>query len=170
MRRATGFRGDIPSGTVTAYAGWRGFVTPKTAAADRAHEFEDLDEGRLHVDRGFGALLRQNRIATFEALFGFAHGQCVRRIKNRSTTRIALFDGSGYRWFYLKRHERPRWSERVRPLFNFSRPVFGARNEWLAILALREAAVPTLTAVCFGEHGDRSLLVTEDLRTDITLL
>ena len=170
MRRATRYQGEVPTGTVTADAAWRGFAARETAATAWAPEVEVIDAGRLHVDRRFGALLRQNGIATFEALFGARGGVCVRKIKNRSTTRIALLDGSDCRWFYLKRHERPHWVERVRPLFNFGRPVFGARNEWLAIASLREAGVPTLTPVALGECGGRSLLVTEDLRTDVTLL
>jgi heptose I phosphotransferase len=170
MRRATRRQEEFPIGGTTAYAGWRGFAAREVAASAPAGDFAELDGGRLSVERRFGALLRQNGIATFEALFDLRGGVCVRRIKNRSNTRIALSDGGGCGSFYLKRHERPHWRERLRPLLNFGRPVFGARNEWLAILALREAGVPTLTPVCFGEHGGRSLLVTEDLRTDVTLL
>jgi heptose I phosphotransferase len=117
--------------------------------------------------RGFAA--REPRVADWPHDFEELDAGRL-RIKNRSTVRIALSDGSGFRWFYLKRHERPRWGERLRPLLNFGKPVFGARNEWLAILGLRDAGVPTLTPVRFGEQGDHSLLVTEDLRTDITLL
>ena len=170
MRRATRRQEEFPIGGTTAYGGWRGFAAGEVKTNAQAGAFDELDAGRLFVERRFGALLRQHGIATFEALFELRGGVCVRRIKNRSTTRIALSDGGGCRSFYLKRHERPRWREVVRPLLNFGRPVFGARNEWLAILALREAGVPTLTPLCFGEHGGRSLLVTEDLRTDATLL
>ena len=170
MRRATRRQEEFPIVAATAYAGARGFVARIGTDAAGTREFEELDDGRLRVDRRFGALLRQNGIATFEALFTLRGGLCVRKIKNRSTTRIALYDGSGYRRFYLKRHERPQWVERVRPLLNFGRPVFGARNEWRAILRLRDAGVPTLTPVAFGEAAGCSLLVTEDLRTETTLL
>jgi len=170
MTQATRRHEEASIGAATARADWRGFTASEVAAGARASEFDDVDAGRLSVERKFAAVLRQNGIATFEALFELRGGVCVRRIKNRSTTRIALSDGGGCRSLYLKRHERPRWRERLRPLLNFGRPIFGARNEWLAILALREASVPTLTALCFGEHDGRSLLVTEDLRTDVTLL
>jgi heptose I phosphotransferase len=170
MRRATKRQEEIPFGAATAYAGGRTFAPREVSAGARRREFDELDAGRLSVERRFGAVLRQNGIATFDALFALRGGVCVRQIKNRSTTRIVLPDGGSFRSFYLKRHERPRWRERLRPLLNFGRPVFGARNEWLAIQGLREALVPTLTPVCFGEHGGRSLLVTEDLRTDVTVL
>ena len=145
-------------------AAWRG-----AEGAAPAHEFEELDSGRLVVHRRFTPVLRRNGLATFDALFNFSGGQCVRRIHNRATTRIALYDGLGWHSLYLKRHAATPWGERLRPLLNFGRPIFGARNEWLAIFGLHDAGVPTLTPVAFGEAGERSLLVTDDLRTEFSL-
>ena len=82
MRRATRYQGEVPTGTVTADAAWRGFAARETAATAWAPEVEVIDAGRLHVDRRFGALLRQNGIATFEALFG-ARGGLAARLRNR---------------------------------------------------------------------------------------
>ena len=124
---------EVPSGTFTADADWRRFPAREMPVTPRLHEFEEVDGGRLHVDRRFRELLAHNGISTFEGLFDVRGGLCVRRIKYRWTIRIARYDGSGHRWFHLKRHVRPRWVEQLRPLLNFGRPVFGARNEWLAI-------------------------------------
>jgi heptose I phosphotransferase len=153
---------------ISADAGWPG-AARQIAETAPAHEFEALDSGRLLVHRRFSPVLQRHGIATFDALFHFSGGQCVRRVHNRSTTRIAFYDRLGWHSFYLKRHASPPWVERVRPLLNFGRPIFGARNEWHAIQSLHEAGVPTLTPVAFGEVGERSLLLTDDLRTELTL-
>jgi heptose I phosphotransferase len=154
---------------IGADAGWTAAAPHVAERAIPAHEFEALDSGRLLVHRQFSSVLQRHGIATFDALFQFSGGQCVRRVHSRSTTRIAVYDRLGWHSFYLKRHAAPPWGERVRPLLNLGRPIFGARNEWHAIISLHEAGVPTLTPVAFGEVGERSLLLTDDLRTELTL-
>jgi len=154
---------------ISADTGWAASARRDAETGAPAHEFEALDSGRLLVHRQFSPVLKRNGIATFDALFQFSGGQCVRRVHNRSTTRIAVYDRIGWHSFYLKRHAAPPWGECVRPLLNLGRPIFGARNEWHAIISLHEAGVPTLTPVAFGEVGERSLLLTDDLRTDLTL-
>jgi len=154
---------------ISADTGWAASARRDAETGAPAHEFEALDSGRLLVHRQFSPVLKRNGIATFDALFQFSGGQCVRRVHNRSTTRIAVYDRIGWHSFYLKRHAAPPWGECVRPLLNLGRPIFGARNEWHAIISLHEAGVPTLTPVAFGEVGERSLLLTDDLRTDLEL-
>ncbi len=129
-----------------------------------------MDSGRLLVNRRFSDILHQNGLTTFDALFALPSGEVVRQIKSRSTARITLSADGVQRTFYLKRHEPPRLRERLRPLLNLGRPILGARNEWQAILRFHAAGIPTMTPVAFGEAAGRSLLVTEDLGTDFTLL
>jgi heptose I phosphotransferase len=133
-------------------------------------EFVDMDSGRLLVNRRFSDVLHQNGLTTFDSLFALTNGEVVRQIKSRSTARIALSADGVQRTFYLKRHEPPRLRERLKPLLNLGRPIWGARNEWQAILRFHAAGIPTMTPVAFGEAAGRSLLVTEDLGTDFTLL
>jgi heptose I phosphotransferase len=155
--------------TTRADSGWTAPVPRRADEAASAPDFEELDSGRLLVHRRFIPVLQHNRLATFDALFHFSGGQCVRSVHNRTTTKIALYDGVAWHSFYIKRHAAPPKIERLRPLLNFGRPIFGARNEWRSILGLQDAGVPTLTPVAFGEAGERSLLVTDDLRPKLTL-
>lgn len=133
-------------------------------------EFEDWDGGRLRVNRRFAAILRSNRLTTCEALFGLTQGELVRQVKERHTSRVVLADANGGQAFYLKRHGAATWRDWVRPLLNLSWPILGARNEWDAILRFHAAGIPTVIPVAIGEFNGRSLLMTQDLETDFTLL
>ncbi|MBI3863917.1 MAG: lipopolysaccharide core heptose(I) kinase RfaP [Planctomycetia bacterium] len=145
-------------------------VTLRETEAAPAFEFLEFDKGRLIVNRRFVDIFHQNGLLTFESLYSWNVGQVVRRIKSRSTTRIELNDAGGRRAFYLKRHEPPQFQEWLRPLLNLGRPVLGSRNEWNAIQWFHAAGIPTMTPVAFGEADGRSLLVTEDLQSNVTLL
>ena len=128
------------------------------------------DDGRLQVNREFSRVLETNGLTTCEALLNWPQGQVVRQIKSRSTSRIVLPSDAGEQTFYIKRHGPPRLRERLRPLMNFSRPILGARNEWEAILRFHAVGLPTVTPVAFGELEQHSLVITQDLGTDYTLL
>lgn len=128
------------------------------------------DGGRLQVNRQFSYVLEANGLTTCDALLNLPRGQVVRQIKSRSTSRIVLTDGAGDQAFYIKRHGPPRLHERLRPLMNLSWPILGARNEWEAILRFHAAGLPTVTPVAFGESAQHSLVMTQDLATDFTLL
>lgn len=133
-------------------------------------DFVVWDYGRLHVNRQFCLLLQTNGLTTCEAVLKWPQGQVVRQIKSRRTSRIVLPGGAGEQTFYLKRHAPPRMRERLRPLLNLSLPILGARNEWEAILQFHAAGLPTVTPVAFGELQHHSLVMTQDLGTDFTLL
>jgi heptose I phosphotransferase len=130
----------------------------------------DWDGGRLRVNRQFSRVLQTNGLTTCESLLNWPHGQVVRQIKSRCTLRIVLPSNAGEQTFYLKRHRPPRLRERIRPLLNMSWPILGARNEWEAILRWHAAGLATVTPVAFGEWRQQSLVMTQDLGTDYTLL
>jgi heptose I phosphotransferase len=130
----------------------------------------EWDDGRLQVNRQFSHVLEANGLTTCDALLKWPQGQIVRQIKSRSTSRIVLAGNSGEQAFYIKRHGPPRLRERIRPLLNLSWPILGARNEWEAILRFRVAGLPTVTPVAFGELQQHSLVMTQDLGTDFTLI
>lgn len=130
----------------------------------------DWDNGRLLVNRQFSHVLEANGLTTCKALLDLPQGQIVRQIKSRSTSRIVLTGDEGPQTFYIKRHGSPRLHERLRPLLNLSWAILGARNEWEAILRFHAAGLPTVTPVAFGESGQDSLVMTQDLGTNFTLL
>jgi heptose I phosphotransferase len=132
--------------------------------------FETWDAGRLQINRQFGDVLKANGLTTFAALFGLAGGEVVRAIDNRHTTRVVLPSDGQEQAFYLKRHDPARLLDRIRPLFHLSLPILGARHEWHAILRFHAAGIPTMTPVAFGEFQSKSLVMTCDLGTDLSLL
>jgi heptose I phosphotransferase len=133
-------------------------------------EFETWDAGRLHVNRQFCAVLEANFLTTFAALYDLPGGDVVRAIDNRSTARVVFSRGGQEQAFYLKRHASPRLLDRLKPLLHLSLPILGARHEWRAILRFHATGIPTMTPVAFGEFQSRSLVMTRDLGTDLTLL
>ncbi len=132
-------------------------------------EFEDWDARRLTINQAFRGILLANGLTTFAALFRVAGGEVVRIVGSRSTARIVLTSATGPQAFYLKRHERPQVLDRIKPLLHLSWPILGARNEFEAILRFHAVGIPTMTPVAFGESQGLSLLLTQDLGTDLTL-
>ena len=133
-------------------------------------QYETWDHGRLQVNRQFASALQANALTTFEALFHLPRGEVVREVGGRRTTRIILRHDDQDLAFFVKRHARPKFSDRLRPLIHLSWPVLGARNEWNAILLFHAAGIPTMTPAVLGESQGRSLIMTLDLRSERSLL
>lgn len=92
MRRAPSLRGEAPTGTATAYAGWRGLVAREIGFSARAHEIEVLDDGRLHVDHWFASLR-----GTVKDLAQLNYS--ARRLSSMDRLRsLRLYLGRPFRW------------------------------------------------------------------------
>ncbi len=135
-----------------------------------AIETDVRDGGSLQINRRFAPALEAHGLTTFDAIFNLAGGKIVRSVGSRNTAKILLNAGSTEQSFYLKRHGAASLKERVKPVLHLSKPILGARNEWEAILRFHAAGIPTMTPVAYGESGERSLVMTEDLGTGRTLL
>jgi heptose I phosphotransferase len=135
-----------------------------------AIETDVRDGGSLRINRRFIPALEAHGLTTFDAIFNLAGGKIVRSVGSRSTAQILLNAGGAAQSFYLKRHGAASLVERVKPVMHLSQPILGARNEWEAILRFHSAGIPTMTPVAFGESGEHSLVMTEDLGTSRTLL
>jgi heptose I phosphotransferase len=91
-------------------------------------------------------------------------GRVYRDMKTRRTLRVEVA-GRGY---FVKIHQGAGWREIAKNLLTIKWPVLGAAQEWRALECLRQAGVPTMTAVAFGERGGNparrhSFIVTEEL-------
>ncbi len=141
-----------------------------TSAAAGQFEIVHWDQGRLAVNCQFAGLFAANGMTTFDALFNRLPGEVVREVDNRVTTHVRLVGQTGELAFYLKRHWPPSLKQRLRPLLRGKRPLLGARHEWDAILRFHAVGLPTMTPVAFGQSRGRSLVMTQDLRAEQTLL
>jgi len=97
-------------------------------------------------------------------------GQVYRELEGRRTLRTEV-DGRGY---FVKIHRGIGWGEIAKNLFSAKAPVLGAGQEWRAIERLKQAGIPTMTAVAYGERGanpatQRSFIITEELAPTISL-
>lgn len=97
-------------------------------------------------------------------------GEEFRALEARRTYRFQ-FQGRG---FFAKVHRGVGWKEIIGNLLRCRLPILGARNEWLAVNALHQLGIDTMTAVAFGEKGcnpakQKSFLVTEELENMISL-
>ena len=97
-------------------------------------------------------------------------GVVYRELEARRTLRTEV-EGRGY---FVKIHRGIGWREIFKNLLTAKLPVLGAGQEWRAIQRLQEVAVPTMTAVAYGECGSnpadqRSFIVTEELAPTISL-
>lgn len=135
-----------------------------------APTWESLDHGRLIICGRFARIFRAHGLTSCRQLLDYDGGVVARRVGSRETRQFILNEPSGPVHFFLKRHGRPAWRDRILPWLQGGRPIHGARNEWEAILAFHDAGIPTMTPVAFGELGADSLLVTEALPARCNLL
>jgi heptose I phosphotransferase len=104
------------------------------------------------------------------ALVDRLRGEVFRKIEDRRTIKVRI----GTADFFAKIHQGVGWVEIMKNLMQGRLPVLGARNEWLALCALRNAGVRSMTPVLFCERGlnpatRKSAILTESLESKITL-
>ena len=97
-------------------------------------------------------------------------GEVFREIEDRRTIKVRI----GTAGYFAKIHQGVGWVEILKNLSQGRLPVLGARNEWLALCALRNAGVPSMTPVLFCERGinpatRKSAILTESLESKVTL-
>lgn len=100
----------------------------------------------------------------FDQIFAL-QGQEYRNMDGRRTLRFELLGRS----YFVKMYSGLGWRPIFKSLLTLRMPpVSTARNEWLAIKALSELGIETMTTVAYGERGwsparRQSFLVTQDL-------
>ena len=104
------------------------------------------------------------------ALIDRLRGEVFRQIDDRRTIKVRI----GTADYFAKIHQGVGWVEILKNLMQGRLPVLGARNEWLALLALRNAEVRSMTPVLFCERGlnpatRKSAILTESLESKVTL-
>ncbi len=120
-----------------------------------------LDRGRLIVNSDFERLLLENDLGTFDAIMRFSGGRIVKKaLKERYTTKITLDSQDGAVNCFLKRYLRSPITEYFKQIIRLTRPIFGARNEWEALVYLNRLGVPTAVPVAYGECQGRSFTMT----------
>ena len=97
-------------------------------------------------------------------------GQAFRKVKTRETLRFAV----GKKFYFSKKHFGVGYKELIKNLLQLRLPIFGAKNELLAINKLNELNIPTMTIAGFGQKGlspvsRHSFLVTKELENTISL-
>lgn len=97
-------------------------------------------------------------------------GEVFRDKEGRRTLRFAN-DSKSY---FLKYHAGIGWREIIKNLLQGRLPVISARNEWLAVQALQQAGIDTMTLAAYGERGlnparRESFVITEDLTQTMSL-
>lgn len=105
----------------------------------------------------------------FDQVFAM-DGKIYRNFKGRKTLRFE-HAGKGY---FLKIHPGIGWGEIIKTLLNFKSPVFGAKDEHDAILALEKLCVQTMTLAGYGVRGSnparrQSFIITEEIEDAISL-
>jgi len=97
-------------------------------------------------------------------------GEVFRQVARRRTIKVSF----GVKSYFAKIHYGVGWGEIFKNLLQGRLPVVSARNEWLAIQALRTAGVPTMDGVLYCESGiipaqKKSAILTRSLENRISL-
>lgn len=106
-----------------------------------------LEQNGLIVVADVAPLLAQAGFVTFDDFMNFSGGTLICRKRGRSVVSFEIGD----RTFYLKRNSFHR-GEFWKTLSRFRWPPRSARQEWLSILAVRDAGIPTVPPVAMGEQ------------------
>ncbi len=124
-----------------------------------------IERGGILINKAFLHLLEDSGLDSFAALMEREGGTVFKKKKARSVVRFELDGKEGKKAFYLKRHFEPEADRGGRGLGRFlksKRPEDG-RNEWERIIELTDAGFQTMVPVAYGDNGDGSLTVTEEI-------
>jgi len=93
--------------------------------------------------------------------------------RDKEGRKTLRFEYGGKPWF-LKLHTGIGWPEVIKNLLQLRLPVVSARNEYRAVLALRQAGVPTLDVAAYARQGINpaavcSMIVTAELTATVSL-
>lgn len=97
--------------------------------------------GEVWIARDTNDLLIRHGLASLDGVMAYSEGDVFKRKENRTVTRVWLEDGERRTQVYIKRYRRDRDSN--------------GRREWENIQLFRDAFLPTLEPLAFGE-GERS--------------
>ena len=130
-----------------------------------AWRLESWDQGRVTVVDEACELLKSNGLETFDAIMQYGGGDVAKQLlKERTTTRLKLQASSEEpQTLFLKRHSPPPFKEYIKPWLRLTKPILGARNEWLAILKFHEVGLDTMRPIAWGQQGGYSFLLTRGI-------
>lgn len=105
----------------------------------------------------------------FDALMT-VEGEVYRDVKGRRTVKFERGDQA----YFIKSHAGFPWKDMLKTLLSLTKPVTGARQEWLGVQALERLGVPTMTVMGRGERGwlpgtGGSFIVTQSLQGMVSL-
>lgn len=97
-------------------------------------------------------------------------GEVFRAVKNRKTLRFE----AGEKAYFIKQHRGIGLAETLKNWLALKSPVFGAKQEWQALQALKALNIPTTTLVGYGQRGylpwrQHSFVITEALDNTVSL-
>lgn len=134
-----------------------------------------IESKNLTINKQCRELLNVHDLNSFEAVWHFAGGKVLKKIRERSVIRIELQHGEVTRYYYLKRHANEFVGLRgiLTTVFKKKNRSQG-RNEFQNICDFRQCGLPTVLPVVVGEKYNRgfwvtSFLITEDFHPFISL-
>jgi hypothetical protein len=105
----------------------------------------------------------------FDQIFNLK-GNILRSVANRTTEFIEHGDRS--QSFYIKKHCELKFHECLKSILSLKLPVFGAKNEFVALKKLQENRFLTITPMAFASSGfifKKSFLITQPLEGMVQL-
>ena len=105
----------------------------------------------------------------FDQIFNLK-GNILRSVANRTTEFIEYGDRS--QSFYIKKHCELKFYECLKSILSLKSPVFGAKNEFIALKKLQENRFLTITPIAFAASGfifKKSFLITQPLEGMVQL-
>lgn len=131
-------------------------------------------ENGMILNQTFRKFLEENGLIDFEAIYRLEGGKTIKKISDRSITRIDI-DAPGAKALFLKRHEPEKVG--VIRLLAFLNPLWSGsqgRLEFENICAFRKRGIPAVTPVACGERRTgsgriESFVITEDFHPWISL-
>ncbi|MCF6176979.1 MAG: hypothetical protein L3J71_14560 [Victivallaceae bacterium] len=118
-------------------------------------KIDQLDEGRMLVNRQYIELLKSNQLLTADSLWNLSGESVKNVVKERATERCLLTaqDGGTVEVF-IKRYLPIPFKEKLKNRLCFKPFNFTARHEWEAIKAFHRHELPTMIPLAVAELPD----------------
>ena len=141
---------------------------------DYSAPIDCVETAQLIVNRHYRDILECLGFDSFESVWRYSGGKTVKKVPERSVTRIDIEVDGKQRNFYLKRHNSERLGgRRLLEFFTPKRRLSRGREEFQTICDFRKQNLTTVTAVAAGEQREgfleESFVITEGFDPFVSL-
>jgi hypothetical protein len=136
---------------------------------------DGIEEDQMIVNREYQDIFTRMGFDSFKSVWQYPHGKIVKKIKDRSVTRIEVNVDGDKKYFYLKKHHAKHLGVRRLLAYLFKKQMLSqGRKEFNTICDFRKHNIATVVPVAAGDRflrffWEESFLITESFAPFVSL-